>query len=104
MKKTNIFSIALVLFVLSGLLAFSRAEAHASGPELPRVFLDTTYVPPTGATINVPAGDNLQAALDTAQPGDQIVLQAGATYTTPSDGFVLPNKSGANWIVIRAAD
>src|SRR5689334_6726360 len=103
MKKTNRISIALVLFVLSGLLAFSRVEAQSSGPELPRVFLDTTYVAPVGATINVPSGGDLQAALNAAQPGDQIVLQAGAVYTTPSDGFVLPNKSGANWIVIRTS-
>src|SRR5438128_9805646 len=103
MKKTNRISMALMLFVLSGLMAFSRAEAQSSGPELPRVFLDTTYVPPTGATINVPASGDLQAALNAAQPGDQIILQAGAVYTTPSDGFVLPNKSGANWIVIRTS-
>src|ERR1041384_8464985 len=89
MKKKNRISIALMLFVLSGLLVLSRVEAQSSGPELPRVFLDTTYVPPTGATINVPAGGDLQAALNAAQPGDQIVLQAGAAYTTPPDGFVL---------------
>jgi hypothetical protein len=105
MKKTNRFCLALFLIVLSGLLAFPRAaEVQVTGPELPRVLLNTGYVPPTGATINVPAGGDFQAALNAAQPGDQIVLQAGATYTTPPDGFVLPNKPGTNWIVIRTSN
>ena len=71
------------------------------GPaELPRVFLDTRYTAPQGRVVQVPAGGNLQAALDGAQRGDQIVLQAGATYT---GNFVLPAKSGTGWIVIRTS-
>ncbi len=72
----------------------------ATAPELPRVYLDTTYVPPMGTTIAVPAGGDFQAALNTAQPGDVITLQAGATYTGP---FILPNKSGSGWIVVRTS-
>jgi hypothetical protein len=105
MKKTNLFCVVLFFIVLSGLLAFPRAaEVQATGPELPRVLLDTRYVPPTGATINVPPTGDFQAALNAAQPGDTIVLQAGATYTTPPDGFLLPNKPGADWIVIRTSN
>jgi hypothetical protein len=71
------------------------------GPaELPRVYLDTRYAAPQGRIVNVPAGGNLQSALDGAQRGDQIVLQAGATYT---GNFVLPAKSGTDWIVIRTS-
>jgi hypothetical protein len=33
------------------------------------------------ATINVPAGGNLQSAINQAQPGDTISVQAGATFT-----------------------
>ena len=33
------------------------------------------------ATIAVPAGGDLQAALDAAQPGDVITLEPNATYT-----------------------
>jgi IPT/TIG domain len=105
MKITNLVCLALLLIGLSGLLAFpGAAEGQATGPELPRVLLDTHYVPPTGATINVGAGGNFQAALNAAQPGDTIVLEAGATYTTPPDGFVLPNKPGADWIVIKTSN
>ncbi|HET9787646.1 MAG TPA: hypothetical protein VFP47_10955, partial [Pyrinomonadaceae bacterium] len=36
-------------------------------------------------TIVVPAGGNIQAAINTAVCGDTIVLQAGATYVAPAD-------------------
>src|SRR2546426_1227984 len=50
--------------------------------------------------ISVPAGGDLQAALNAARPGDVIELPAGATFT---GNFLLPNKSGAQWIVIRSS-
>ena len=57
----------------------------------------------TGAqTINVKAGGDFQKALDNAQPGDTIVLQAGASYTGP---FTLPKKdaSAVDYITIRTS-
>jgi uncharacterized protein (TIGR03437 family) len=69
-------------------------------PELPRVYLNTNYAPPTGQTIAVPAGGDFQAAINQAQPGDVITLQAGATYT---GNFTLPAKTGNNWIIIRSS-
>lgn len=54
--------------------------------------------PVAAATHNVPAGGDLQAALNAAQPGDQIVLAPGATYT---GNFTLPVKQGDAFIVIR---
>jgi hypothetical protein len=70
-------------------------------PELPRVFLDTTYAPNSGGqTFNVPAGGNVQAAINAALPGDTILLQAGATFT---GNFTLPNKAGEGWIIIRTS-
>src|SRR5947209_8139140 len=69
-------------------------------PELPRVYLDTTYAPPTGPTISVPVGGDFQAALNSAQPGSVIVLQAGATY---AGNFSLPTKSGSGWIYIQSS-
>jgi hypothetical protein len=84
---------------------FSRAAVVA--PELPRVYLNTslTFTPVTGQTIIVPAGGNFQTALNNANLGDEIVLTAGATYTAPDGGFVLPNKTtGSGWITIRTSN
>src|SRR5690348_901944 len=52
------------------------------------------------ATLTVPAGGNLQSAINAAQPGDTIVLDAGAVY---SGDFVLPNKSGSSYITIQSS-
>src|SRR5882724_7935492 len=76
------------------------ASSEAQPLELPRAFLDTTLVPPSGQTITVPAGGDFQAALNAAQPGDVITLQAGATFTGP---FTLPNKAGTGWITVRTS-
>jgi hypothetical protein len=46
----------------------------------------------------VAAGGDLQAALDSAQLGDLILLDAGATYT---GNFTLPAKSGDGWITVQ---
>jgi hypothetical protein len=77
---------------------FVQSLRAATKPELPRLYVDTTYVPPSGRTIAVSAGEDFQAALNAAQPGDVIMLEAGATFTGP---FTLRNKAGAEWIVIR---
>ncbi|HEX4346662.1 MAG TPA: carbohydrate-binding protein [Vicinamibacterales bacterium] len=52
------------------------------------------------ATINIHAGDNLQAAIDNAHPGDTLLLDAGATFT---GNFLLPAKSGSDFVTIRSA-
>jgi hypothetical protein len=52
------------------------------------------------ATLAVPAGGDLQAALDRAKPGDTIELEAGATFT---GHFVLPVKDGDAVITLRTA-
>ena len=57
--------------------------------------------PAAAATIAVPAGGNLQTALNSAQPGDVITLAAGATFT---GNFVLPAKLGSTtYITVRSA-
>jgi hypothetical protein len=90
----------LVARALAGLTA--ACVAHGVGlaaalPTAPQTF-DTSYAAPAGATLKVAAGGDLQAALDQAQLGDTIVLEAGATYT---GRFTLPNKTtGSGWIYV----
>ncbi|HEY0544315.1 MAG TPA: hypothetical protein VGC91_02880, partial [Pyrinomonadaceae bacterium] len=52
------------------------------------------------ATIVVSAGGNLQSAINAAQPGDTIVLEAGASFPGP---ITLPNKAGAAFITIQSS-
>ena len=92
-----------IAFLLSpALLSLWPASGEAATlPTLPQAFIDTTYSPPSGNTIVVNAGGNLQTAINNAVPGDTIVLQAGATFTGP---FTLPNKtSGSGWIYIQSS-
>jgi hypothetical protein len=50
--------------------------------------------------IRVPAGGDLQAALDRANSGDVIELASGATF---SGNFVLPAKAGNRYVILRTA-
>jgi hypothetical protein len=50
------------------------------------------------AQTRVPAGGNLQAALDAALPGDILELDAGATFT---GNYALPVKNGTAPITVR---
>jgi hypothetical protein len=70
-------------------------------PELPRAKVDTREPAMNGRTLRVGAGESLQTALNAADPGDRIVLQAGVSYRGP---FRLPKKSGEDWIVIASSD
>ena len=51
-------------------------------------------------TTHVPAGANLQDAIDRARPGDTLVLDAGTTYV---GNFTLPVKTGGQYVTIRTA-
>jgi hypothetical protein len=55
-------------------------------------------LPASAATLSVPAGGDLQGALDSAQPGDTILLASGATYT---GNFRLPVKPDGGFIIVR---
>jgi cellulose synthase/poly-beta-1,6-N-acetylglucosamine synthase-like glycosyltransferase len=79
-------------------LAFAGGLLLAA-PEAPRSRVDVSPPAVSGATRHVARGADLQEVLDAAQPGDEIVLPAGETFTGP---FVLPAKSGTGWISIRS--
>ena len=72
-------------------------------PELPRDSVAVAWIAATGRTINVRQGDNLQRALESAQRGDEVVIEAGAEFR---GNFELPAKSGQatdGWIVVRTS-
>jgi hypothetical protein len=76
------------------------SEQRAPAP--PKEYVDTRYAGPSGHLVQVPPGADLQAALDKAQPGDTLVLQAGAVYDGP---FTLRAKdSGSGWITLVSSD
>jgi sugar lactone lactonase YvrE len=91
------------LLLLVALLCAMPAMAQEPVPALPRVYIDTTWNPPTGgSTFNVNTSSGFQQALNTSQPGDTIVLQSGAVF---SGNFTLPAKANPNhkWIYIESS-
>lgn len=104
MRRRLIYLAAVLPLVVWAHSAVSRpvlaqSPARPVPPAPPRAFLDTSYTPPSGRTIQVSAGGDLQAALKAAQPGDLITLEPGAVF---QGNFVLPKKPGSAWIVIRS--
>lgn len=86
---------------------FLIGTLHAqTAPELPNTSdIETCFPDTTGyAVLTVgPAGrdyGDLQAAINAANPGTVLVLDAGVTFTGT---FTLPNKTGAGWIVIMSS-
>jgi len=67
--------------------ATAQGNPGAASPQGPKI-------------VQLAAGANLQAALDSAAPGDVIELPPGATYV---GNFVLPAKSGSSYITLRTS-
>jgi len=85
------------------LLLFSAlAAAQMPVPTPPRVYLNTAWNPPSGATWHPRISADLQNALNSAHPGDTIVLDAGSVYT---GNFTLPAKANpiGQWIYIQSS-
>src|SRR5262249_36210688 len=75
--------------------------AWATGPTLPQSVPGTSVGAPL-RVVRVAAGGDLQAALNGAQPGDEIRLAGGATWT---GNYVIPattSCSVSNWITLRS--
>ena len=84
-------------------LAVASNSTGFDGPaQLPLVYIQSSLAdtPAPGATIQVAAGGDLQTALNSAQCGETIALQAGATF---SGNFVVPAKTcdDGHWIIVR---
>ena len=72
-------------------------------PAPPNVYIDTTYNLPTGGNTWTPhTATDFQNALNSAVPGDVILLDAGSTY---SGNFEIPQKANPNqkWIYIQSS-
>ena len=88
------------LVVVIALFAAGLAAAEQNAPQPPRASVEIPQLKASGETIRVPAGGDLQKALDEAKPGDRIELQPRATYQGP---FRLRAKAGDEWIVITSS-
>ena len=88
----NFLFVFLLLFTVVGV-------AQPPVAQLPQTYIDTTFNPPTGVTWPAHTSTNFKNALNSANPGDTIVLDAGAVY---QGNFTLPVKSNPNnrWIYI----
>lgn len=80
-------------------------SAGYDGPaELPRTYLQTAMAntPAPGSTIQLSSAGSLQAALNSANCGDTIILAAGSTF---SGTFTFPAKAcdDQHWIVVRTS-
>jgi hypothetical protein len=101
-KGRSLFLIVTMAFALS-LVSIAAYAGSFDGPaELPRVLVQSALVstPSPGKSWTVPAGGNVQTAVNNAKCGDTIYLQAGATYTGT---LTLPAKAcdSQHWITIR---
>src|SRR5262245_9551136 len=74
----------------------SFGQIHARALVLTLVALAPAHA--GAATINVPGGDDLQAALNAARPGDTILLEPGAVYV---GNFELPVHGGTTYVTLR---
>ena len=90
----------LIAPLILALLVAGNASAQQSEPAPPRATVEIPELKTTGRVVRVPAGGDLQKALDEARPGDRIELEARATYQGP---FHLKRKDGDDWIVIATA-
>jgi hypothetical protein len=97
--RGGIFFLALLaILALSYRPPFAQLVPPLAAP--PLASPDDSSPSAAGQTVLIPAGGDLQTAIDEARPGDIIVLEAGAAF---AGNFTLPRKSGADWIVIRSA-
>jgi len=86
-RSKAFIAIAIILGLLGVFLLLAVAQIRRNTPATRERRVGNS------STIQVKAGGNLQAAIDGANYGDVIVLEAGATYKGP---IILPYKEGSS--------
>ncbi|MEO7997656.1 MAG: hypothetical protein ABI852_09430, partial [Gemmatimonadaceae bacterium] len=94
------------LLVVGTSLSPAELSQPFVAPTGPKATVDVRYptsrgrVSTTKKTWKVQANGDLQAALNSASPGDEVVLAAGAQFT---GNYVLPanNSTSTDWIIVR---
>jgi hypothetical protein len=89
--------------IFCSVLFFLAQSSQAADPIPPKLSVNTAMPSSIGATIQVNAGEDFQDALDKAFPGDEIILQSGATF---AGNFRLRKKDNPfnRWIIIRTSN
>jgi hypothetical protein len=88
-RNASVLSVSLLALLIAGAgIALLQRARRVSPPQR------------DGSILRLDRNGDLQAAIDQAQPGDTIVLEAGAVYTGP---FTLPVKSGSDFITIQTS-
>ncbi|HEU4712498.1 MAG TPA: hypothetical protein VFS76_13080 [Pyrinomonadaceae bacterium] len=89
MHSPSLLSVSLLALLVAGAgIAIVQRARRASPPQR------------TGSILRLDPNGAIQDAIDQAQPGDTIVLEAGAVYTGP---ITLPAKSGTDFITIQSS-
>lgn len=105
LSTTTFFSKGLLALACFAVIPASALVSQFDGPaELPRIYVQSSLAntPAPGIVISVLKGGDFQKALNSAQCGDTIELQAGATFT---GNFIMPAYAcdDAHWIIVRTS-
>ena len=88
-RNASVLSVSLLALLVAGaLIALVQRVRRVSTPQR------------NGSVLRLDRNGDLQSTIDQAQPGDTIVLEAGAVYTGP---ITLPVKSGSDFITIQSS-
>lgn len=101
MSHRSVF-VVLVVPILS--VSLFAADGYDGPAQLPIATVHSSMAdtPAPGSVVSVNAGDDLQGALNRAQCGNTIQLQAGATFTG-TFRFPALNCDDNHWIIVRTS-